>query len=88
MVAGPMSDIIYLWALASNKPSELGMRDVPEFAYLKRIETILSQLQSERAEWKIEADRLARLADEHKLEGHQRHMLKQHLIERFSRTLS
>lgn len=82
VVAGPVSDMIYFWALASDKPSELKMRDVPEFAYLKRIETILAQLEAERPEYRIDANRLAELADKNKLEGHQRHMLKQHLIER------
>jgi 5-deoxy-D-glucuronate isomerase len=36
VVASPVSDHIYIWALA-GKEGNLGMKDVPQFAYLKKI---------------------------------------------------
>jgi len=82
VVAGPVSDMLYLWALASEKPSQLKMLDVPEFGYLKAIEEILQTLEAQRGQYRLSAQQLANLADQHKLEGHQREMLKHHLLER------
>lgn len=83
VVAGPASDIIYLWALAGPKATDLKMRDVAEFAYMKKIGSVMETLEGERGAYAVSAERLAGLADEHGLSRpHEREMLKQHLSER------
>jgi len=82
VVAGPTSDVLYFWALASSKPTDLKMKDVPEFGYLHGVAAILDALEQERGRTPVKAERLARMADEQKLDDSGREMLRQHLMER------
>ncbi len=49
VVASPVSELLYLWGLA-GKGSELMMRDVPEFVYLKSFEEIFGTLKENSKE--------------------------------------
>ncbi|MFA5865552.1 MAG: 5-deoxy-glucuronate isomerase [Phycisphaerae bacterium] len=82
VVTGPASDMIYIWALVSNKSSPLKMYDIPEFTYLKSVEKIIDELEGRRGQNPVSRQRLASLADQHKIEGPKREILRQHLIER------
>lgn len=82
VVSGPVSDMLYVWALASNKASKLGMLDVEEFAYIKAAQTIIDALEEKRGKYKFPKEELAKLADENNLKGHEREILRQHLLER------
>ena len=82
VVAGPASDMLYVWALAGRPGSELMMRDVPEFAYLKIVERIVKQLEDQRGPLNISAQQLAKLIASDALQDQQLLVLKQHLAER------
>ncbi len=47
VVAGPVSDMLYVWALAGTGPTVL-MADVPEFVYLKAVADLLERWEEER----------------------------------------
>jgi 5-deoxy-D-glucuronate isomerase len=82
VVVGPATDMIYIWALASDHASELKMKDIPEFAYLKNVEKVIDELENERGKMKVSRDRLAKISDQYKLVNSEREMLRQHLMER------
>lgn len=82
VVAGPAADMLYVWALASNKTTELKMKDIEEFTYLKEIEKIIAMFEAKRGKFRISKEELAQLADESKLTNLQRQILKMHLMER------
>jgi len=44
VVASPVSELLYLWGLA-GKGGELAMKDIPEFAHIKRFEEIFKELE-------------------------------------------
>jgi hypothetical protein len=78
VVAGPNGDMLYVWGLAGTG-DRLGMRDVPEFAYLKRVGEILDRIVGERPREPLpgaDFDRLVRSAG---LDEEQAHVLRQHL---------
>jgi len=81
VVAGPMSDMLYVWALAGQS-DELRMLDVPEFAYLKAVGEIIDQLEAERPRPPIPRHELDRLAAERGLDETAKQMLRLHLQER------
>ncbi len=81
VVSGPCSDMLYVWALAGNS-DELLMVDVPEFAYLKKVEAILDAVEADRPRKALSADEFKRLADTHGLDEKQRTTARLHLIER------
>jgi len=57
VVAGPMSDIVYTWGLA-GKEGPLGMWDLPEFKYLKKVGQIVDTLKEERGMSKVSGSKL------------------------------
>ena len=48
VVAGPASDHLYLWGLSAEKSSPLGMKDIEEFAYMKKVGEILDHYETRR----------------------------------------
>ena len=82
VVVGPASDMIYVWGLVSNKASPLKMMDIPEFAYLKSVEKIIDELELQHGKIPVSRESVATLTDKYSLEGNQREILRQHLIER------
>ncbi|MCD5391023.1 5-deoxy-glucuronate isomerase [candidate division NPL-UPA2 bacterium] len=52
VVAGPVSDMLYIWALG-GKEGSLGMWDIPEFKFLKDVEKALDQIESSQPEMVI-----------------------------------
>ncbi len=81
VVAGPVSDIAYLFGLAGTS-RELNMWDIPEFAYLKRLEPIMRDLDAARTPARISASQLNEFAVKAKLNEHGKLMLTFHLRER------
>lgn len=61
VVASPVSELLYLWGLAGRK-MELAMKDIPEFAHLKRFEEFFKVLEGERKKKKISREKLKDLA--------------------------
>jgi len=82
VVAGPVSDMLYVWALAGRPGSDLMMRDVPEFAHLKAVERILDKLEKQRGTMKISQQQFEQLAGQEDLKGEQVLLLRQFLCER------
>lgn len=81
VVAGPMSDMLYIWALAGPS-DELAMKDIPEFAYLKAGGEIIDALEAHRGPTKLSQAEFDRLADAKGLTGHERTVVELHLRER------
>jgi 5-deoxy-D-glucuronate isomerase len=78
VVAGPNSDLLYIWTLAGTTP-ELKMMDVHEFAYLKTIGAILDELLASRTRQPLTRDDFQRLVTERGLDSEQAHVLRMHL---------
>jgi len=55
VIAGPCSDMLYVWALAGAS-ERLAMLDVPEFAYLKAVGEIIDEFEARRPAAKISAE--------------------------------
>ena len=81
VVAGPVSDIAYIFGLAGPS-SQLGMWDIPEFAYMKRVEPIIRDLDAQRVPAKVSASQLNDLAAKAELNEHGKLMLAFNLRER------
>ncbi|NLX12755.1 MAG: 5-deoxy-glucuronate isomerase [Phycisphaerales bacterium] len=78
VIAGPNSDMLYMWALAGPSP-KLAMLDIPEFAYLKKVGELLDSLTAERPRAALSAREFQRLVSESKLLAHEAHVLRMHL---------
>lgn len=78
VIAGPNSDLLYIWALAGPS-SSLGMRDVPEFAYLKKVGAILDQLTAVRKRPDLPSAEFQRVIADAHLEPDQAHILRMYL---------
>jgi 5-deoxy-D-glucuronate isomerase len=78
VVAGPNSDMLYVWALAGPSTA-LGMRDVPEFSYLKKAGEILERITQAQRRKPLTRDEFAKLVAEADLQPHQAHVLRMHL---------
>ncbi len=77
LAAGPASDVVCLWAMASDKtlkPTELDTSTA--------LEEVIDILTAEREPFTVSCDKLATLADGHKLSMHQREMLRLRLLGR------
>ena len=61
VVVSPVSELIYLWGLGGRK-TELAMKDIPEFAHLKRFEEFFKVLEGEREIKKLGREKLKGLA--------------------------
>ncbi len=81
VVAGPMSDMLYVWALAGPS-DELGMQDVPEFAYLKAGQEMIDRFENERGTTGIPRATFDAAADAQGLSSEQRKIIELHLRER------
>ena len=78
VVAGPNSDLLYIWALAGQS-SELRMKDVPEFAYLKKIGAILDAAIAQRPRAPMPRAEFDELVRRHDLSADEAHVLTMHL---------
>lgn len=81
VVAGPASDMLYIWALAGTS-DKLAMSDIPEFAYLKNVGAALDELEAQRGTQSITAKGFDALCRKHKIQGEQITICKLHLEER------
>ena len=81
VVAGPVSDMLYVWALAGPS-DELAMMDVPEFAYLKAGGEIIDQFDAGRGCATISRAEFDAAADAKNLSADQRKIVELHLRER------
>ncbi|MBN1344499.1 MAG: 5-deoxy-glucuronate isomerase [Phycisphaerae bacterium] len=81
VVAGPMSDMLYVWALAGPS-DELAMMDVPEFAYLKEAQEIIDRFDAQRGLSRIARADFDQAADAKGLSVEQRKIVELHLRER------
>lgn len=81
VVAGPMSDMLYTWALAGPS-DELAMMDIPEFAYLKAGGEIIDEFDSQRGDTRIGRADFNAAADAKGLSDNQRKIIELHLRER------
>ena len=81
VVSGPVSDMLYMWALAGTS-SSLGMMDVPEFAYIQNVAQIIDYFEDRRGLSRISADELAELVGQHGLSDFEATMCRLHLLER------
>lgn len=79
VIAGPNTDLLYVWTLAGTTPT-LQMLDVPEFAYLKKIGSILDDLLASRPRAPLSAQDFERLVRSHQLIAEQTHVLRMHLL--------
>lgn len=81
VVAGPMSDMLYVWALA-GPGGQLAMMDVPEFAYLKAGGDIIDQFDGLRGVRPIARGEFDAASDARGLSAQQRKIVELHLRER------
>jgi len=81
VVAGPATDMLYIWALAGTS-DQLAMLDIPEFAYLKTVGTILDAFEAKRGKGKISASEFEAACRNHALTAEQALICKFHLLER------
>ncbi len=78
VVAGPNSDMLYVWGLA-GVGSSLRMMDVPEFVYLKKVGEIIDRLVAAAPRKPISAAEFDALARSSGLNADQAHVLRMHL---------
>ena len=78
VIAGPTCDMLYVWGLAGTG-SSLKMRDVPEFAFLKRIGGVLDQLARTHPRPAVACSLVDRLVREAGFTPEQAHVLRMHL---------
>ena len=79
VVAGPNTDLLYIWTLAGTSP-QLKMMDVQEFAYLKKVGTILdSLLAAARPRQPLSESEFRSLVARNGLNGEEAHVLRMHL---------
>lgn len=81
VVAGPASDMLYIWALAGTS-QKLGMLDIPEFAYLKNVGAVLDALEAKRGTQSVTAKEFEALCSKHQIKGEQVTICRLHLEER------
>ncbi len=78
VIAGPNSDMLYIWALA-GPGSRLAMLDIREFAYLKKVGEILDQVTANRPRSPLSTGEFERMVAEANLHAHEAHVLRMHL---------
>ncbi len=81
VVAGPASDMLYIWALAGAS-DKLAMLDIAEFAYLKKVGDAIDELETRRGRQTLSAGEFDALCRKHGLVGEQVTICKLHLDER------
>lgn len=81
VVAGPNSEMMYVWCLASDASQPLGMADVPEFAWLKRVGAVLDQLAAAGRRSPLSKAEIAGLAAAADLDESQCRVLTFHLAQ-------
>lgn len=78
VVASPVSDCLYAWGLAGVE-GFLGMRDLGDFAYMKKIGDFLRRLRAENgdlARFTVEREKLAAFAEANALDEFQAKMVR------------
>jgi len=78
VIAGPNSDMLYVWALAGTG-SNLKMLDVPEFAYLKPVGEILDQVTADHPRKPLNAAEFNQAVADAGLNDDQSHVLRMYL---------
>jgi 5-deoxy-D-glucuronate isomerase len=81
VVAGPSSDMLYIWGLG-GKEGFLGMWDVPEFKFLKDLESVLSRIESNRPRLFIFENEFENLCSRYNLSERGTRILRSMLVER------
>jgi 5-deoxy-glucuronate isomerase len=81
VVASPVSELIYLWGLGGRK-TELAMKDIPEFAHLKRFEEFFKVLEADREKKKISRERLQDLSAPYRFSKEEFVLLAATLVEK------
>jgi len=81
VVAGPASDMLYIWALAGAS-DKLAMLDIPEFAYLKKVGEVIDELEAQRGTRGVTAREFEALCRKHNLSGEQTTICRLHVQER------
>ncbi len=81
VVAGPASDMLYIWALAGTS-DQLAMLDIPEFAYLKKVGEVIDALEAKRGTVSLGKAEFDALCSRHGLTGEQATICRLHLQER------
>ncbi|MDP2968042.1 MAG: 5-deoxy-glucuronate isomerase [Deltaproteobacteria bacterium] len=74
VVASPVSELLYLWGLAS-RGDDLLMRDIPEFVYLKSFEEIFKELERDGAKRTLSKERFKNLCEAYPLTEDQSRLL-------------
>jgi len=70
VVAGPVSDLLYIWGLASDRPQEqLRMRNIRDYAFLARIGEAMQNLINQRGATPVSRELFKQLCAEHGLNG-------------------
>jgi len=81
VVASPVSELLYLWGLAGGG-SELVMRDIAEFVYLKSFEEVFKELERDRAKSTLSREKFRNLCATHRLTEEQSRLLSVMLREK------
>ncbi len=79
VIAGPNCEMMCVWCLAAETSQSLGMKDVPEFAWLKRVGAVLDDLSASGRRELLSDDEIAALAKDAGLDEAQRRVLQFHL---------
>ena len=75
VVAGPASELLYIWGLASSKPQPLQPWDVPASAFLKDVEEAFLRLTEAKSRQRIASSEFQHVAAEAGLDEHARRTL-------------
>lgn len=81
VVAGPVSDMLYIWALAGTS-SALAMMDIPEFGYLQKVAKVIDHFEADRGPATLSEAQFAQAVREHDLTDYQAKVCRLHLAER------
>ena len=75
VVAGPASELLYVWGMASREPQPLRLRDAPAAAFLKDVETAFQRLTESAPRRRIDAGDFDNVVAAHGLDEHGRRTL-------------
>ena len=81
VVASPISDSLYVWALA-GKEGDLGMWDIPEFSYLKKVGEFIESQETKRGTTKVSKIEIEEFCKINKLDKVAESVFRLNLIER------
>jgi hypothetical protein len=81
VVAGPTSELLHIWGMASETPQTLRLSDVPASAFLKDVEVALRELTALARRGRIDDMVFNEAAAANHLDEHGQHVLAQVLGE-------